>query len=180
MGSILGESVLNLPLAPYEFKEVKYHEFNFELPKKQYHDDDFYQKELARYKAEFEANINVLPKADLRILETAYQGSYVEMMMARNQDQIPTTIRSTIISFDDTLAIVYLPFELFSKIQDQIVKKSKYPHTFIVGYTFDGLGYFPDASSFDDGGYEVLSSGYKKEASTILINKVLHELNNHD
>lgn len=177
LGELLGSHCLELPFETLNVQDFNFNHFSFELPKKAYRDEAYYISELERYKTIFEDSTGKVSPGELRIIETAMQGSYVEWTMSKQIDKIPSTIPCSLITFGSKLALVYLPFELFSKIQDEIIEKSPFDHTLIIGYTFDGLGYLPDEASVKDGGYEVLSCTYEANAAGLLVDAVVKKLN---
>ena len=166
------------PGMPLEITDFDYREYNFEIPKKQYQTPEFYRQEIAKYQKKLEDNRGTMAAADLRLYETALQGIQVESQYAEFQDKIVTAVRCGILRLGQQAALVFLPFELFSKIADQITAAAKIPFTMIIGYSFDGLGYLPDLASFDQSGYEVLSCTYQKGAGETVADKVSELLNN--
>jgi hypothetical protein len=166
-----------LPGESFEVTDFDYSQHVIEIKAKEYQDEEFYLSEIERYTNELEAARDKLPASELRILETALEGINVEYRYSQYQDLIVTKVRCGILSLGDKLALVFLPFELFSKIADQIFAGSKVPYTMIVCYTFDGLGYLPDQASFDQAGYEVLSCTYEKGSGELVGEKVIELLN---
>lgn len=179
IGELLAQSCLDLKLEQLNLDNFSFNHFSFELPKKIFKDEAYYLAQLESTKNAFDSQKDSLSAGEVRILETAFQGSYVEWQLSKNSAKIPASIPAAVLHFDKTLAIVYLPFELFSKLQDNIIEQSPFKHTLVVGYTFDGLGYLPDADSAKEGGYEVLSSAYLETAGDVLVQAVLTELNKH-
>jgi len=56
------------------------------------------------------------------------------------------------------LIFVGIPGELFSTLGRQIEEVLKPKKVFVVGYASDYIGYIPDMSAYDEGGYETLST----------------------
>ena len=161
----------------FTVEDFDYQEYTFAIPKKKYEVEAYYKSEISKYEENLAAARGTMPAAELRLLETALEGISVEYQCSTTQDEIVTAIRCGILRLDDKLAMVFLPFELFSKIADQITAGSKVPHTMIVGYTFDGLGYLPDIASYEKSGYEVLSCTYEKGAGEKVADRVIALLN---
>ena len=69
-----------------------------------------------------------------------------------NEKSLTSEIQA--ISLGD-IALVSIPGELFVEYGLEIKKKSPFPHTFIVGYANDYVGYIPTLKAFGEGGYEV-------------------------
>lgn len=59
------------------------------------------------------------------------------------------------LKINSDIAIWSLPVELFCEISNEVRDRSPYTYTFYYGYTNGWLGYFPPASQFKHGGYEV-------------------------
>ena len=53
------------------------------------------------------------------------------------------------------VALVGVPGEMFAELGLAIRRRSPFRHTAIVGLANDEIGYIPDASAFDDGGYQL-------------------------
>lgn len=178
IGHIFAEEIKSLvPSEKFEIDEFSYDEHIFQLNKKEYQSEEFYLSEIAKYKQNLEDARGSMSAADLRILETALEGINVEYLFSQIQDEIDPNIRCGILRLGDKVAMVFLPFELFSKIADQITDGSNVPHTMIVGYSFDGVGYMPDSASFDQAGYEVLSCTYEKGSGERVGDSVIELLN---
>lgn len=66
-----------------------------------------------------------------------------------------------VVSLGD-IALVSIPGELFVEYGLEIKKKSPFPHTFIIGYANDYVGYIPTSKAFKEGGYEVRTGAASK------------------
>ena len=55
------------------------------------------------------------------------------------------------------VALVALPGEPFVELGLEIKRRSPAPHTFVVGYANDWVGYLPTQVAWEQGGYEVPS-----------------------
>ena len=53
------------------------------------------------------------------------------------------------------VALVALPGEPFVELGLEIKRRSPAPHTFVVGYANDWVGYLPTQVAWEQGGYEV-------------------------
>ena len=157
-------------------EDFQYTQHIIKLPKKHYESEEYYQAQIKEYEQTLADKKGKVSAGELRIFETALQGINVEYQYSKNQDKIVTDVTCGILKLGDAV-IVFTPFELFSKLADQIYAGSKAKHTMVVGYSFDGLGYLPDSASFDDGGYEVLSCRYARGAGELFAEKVIELIN---
>ena len=83
-----------------------------------------------------------------------------------------------VVSLGD-IALVSIPGELFVEYGLEIKKKSPFPHTFIIGYANDYVGYIPTLEAFQEGGYEVrlgLASKLDPKAGEMITGIVLEML----
>jgi len=176
---LFAEEIKNVDvIEKFTVDDFDYSEHYFDVPKKVYKEEEFYLSEIAKFENNLkEAIAASMPAADLRILETALEGIRVEYHYSTKQDQINISIRCGILRLADKVAMVFLPFELFSKLADQITAGSKVPYTMVVGYSFNGLGYMPDSASYDKSGYEILSCVYEKGSGEIVAESVIALLN---
>jgi neutral ceramidase len=83
--------------------------------------------------------------------------TWAEETLAQVQDgAAPTTVRAPVqVVGMGKMALVGIPGELFSGLGRQIKDATADVHTFIVGYANEGVGYIPDRSAYERGGYEV-------------------------
>ena len=78
------------------------------------------------------------------------------------------------------IALVSIPGELFVEYGLEIKRKSPFPHTFIIGYANDYVGYIPTLKAFQEGGYEVRTGAASKldpGAGEMINGKTLEILN---
>lgn len=81
------------------------------------------------------------------------------------------------LKINQDIAIWSLPVELFCEISNEIRDRSPYTYTFYYGYTNGWLGYFPPASQFQYGGYEIETvCPYTTQAESDLKNAVMSYL----
>lgn len=105
---------------------------------------------------------------------------YAEQILALNKiggKSLSSEIQ--VVSLGD-IALVSIPGELFVEYGLEIKKKSPSPHTFIIGYANDYVGYIPTLEAFQEGGYEVRTGAASKldpKAGEIITEKVLKILN---
>jgi Neutral/alkaline non-lysosomal ceramidase, N-terminal len=78
-----------------------------------------------------------------------------------------------------SVALLSIPGEPFTEINQQIVSQSPFPDTLFSGYSNGGFGYLPIRSAFAEGGYEVQISPFSADAADIVVKeglKMLREL----
>jgi hypothetical protein len=74
-------------------------------------------------------------------------------------------------------ALLSMPGEPFTEINQQIVERSPFQHTLFSGYSNGGFGYLPMPSAVEVGGYEVATSPFSPDAANIVINESIELLN---
>ena len=178
LGRLLGEQTFNqIKDTTFEaIENVTFNEYIFNLPMKEYHHENYYKEEIKKFSNLINSNQNT-NHGELRLLETTLQGIKKEYLMSLNKNYEPLLIPCAILTLNNH-ALVFLPFELFSKLDDEICKRSPYVSTYIIGYCFNCLGYLADKESYKEGGYEVLSSIYANGAGEILVDKIISLLKN--
>lgn len=67
------------------------------------------------------------------------------------------------------VALLSIPGEPFTEINQKIVADSPFPHTLFSGYSNGGFGYLPIKSMFEEGGYEVETTPFSSEAADVVI-----------
>jgi Neutral/alkaline non-lysosomal ceramidase, N-terminal len=78
-----------------------------------------------------------------------------------------------------SVALLSIPGEPFTEINQQIVSESPFADTLFSGYSNGGFGYLPIRSAFVEGGYEVQISPFSADAADIVVKeglKMLKEL----
>lgn len=178
LGGILADEVKSLVEATEsrDISSFSYVEHIVKLPKKQYENEEYYLKQIKEYEKTLADKKDQVSAAELRIYETALQGINVEYRYSQSQDKIVTDIPCGVLRLDNNV-VIFAPFEIFSKVADRIYAGSKAENTLVVGYSFDGQGYLPDAESFDNGGYEVLSCRYARGAGEVFADEVIKLIN---
>ncbi len=74
------------------------------------------------------------------------------------------------------IALLSIPGEPFTEINQQIVRESPFEHTLFSGYSNGGFGYMPIAAAFEEGGYEVEISPFAPQAAGIVVHEGLEML----
>lgn len=78
------------------------------------------------------------------------------------------------------IVFVAIPGELFSKLAYEIKSRSPFQNTYIIGYANDHIGYIPDKSAYQLGGYQIWT-GYhsliEKGTGELIVEKALDLLN---
>jgi neutral/alkaline ceramidase-like enzyme len=75
-----------------------------------------------------------------------------------------------------SVAMLSIPGEPFTEINEQIVKASPFAHTLFSGYSNGGLDYLAVRSAFDEGGYEIGMCPFAPEAAEIVVEECLDML----
>ena len=116
-----------------------------------------------------------LAKAALRVAEelpASQDDAEVSMSIKENILKIPyrrgrksSTICVSTLVFDDQLALVTIPGEIFIQHQLNLTKRSPVPNTFIMGLSYCGKGspyiiYIPTAKAAEEGGYGATECSY--------------------
>jgi neutral ceramidase len=70
------------------------------------------------------------------------------------------------------IAFVGLGGEIFTEVGQEIKKTSPFPYTFVLTHCNGAGGYLPTASSYPEGGYEVLNSPFAPGADQRLVKEV--------
>lgn len=71
------------------------------------------------------------------------------------------------------LAMVGIPGEPFVELGLALKRSPHYPHTLVVGYCNDLIGYIPTRAAYDDGGYEVDSARIAAGSGEEIVNAAL-------
>ena len=78
-----------------------------------------------------------------------------------------------------SVALICIPGEPFTEINQAIVARSPFPHTLFSGYSNGAFSYLPVRSAYAVGGYEVETSPFSPEAAEMVVEealRMLHEL----
>ena len=78
-----------------------------------------------------------------------------------------------------SVALICIPGEPFTEINEAIVARSPFPHTLFSGYSNGAFSYLPVRSAYPVGGYEVETSPFSPDAAEIVVEealRMLHEL----
>ncbi len=75
-----------------------------------------------------------------------------------------------------SIALLSVPGEPFTEINQQIVSGSPFVDTLFSGYSNGGFGYLPVRSAYEEGGYEVEVSPFSPEAADIVVKEGLQML----
>jgi len=116
---------------------------------------------------------------NLRPWESKVEGieSLIRTSAAVNGAQlIQTTLH--ILDFGE-VSFVGVPGELFSTLGNQIEEALKPKKVFVVGYASDYIGYIPDMSAYDEGGYETLSTLLQRGEGERIVQIIIEAIRNH-
>lgn len=76
-----------------------------------------------------------------------------------------------------SIALICIPGEPFTEINQAIVARSPFPHTLFSGYSNGAFSYLPVRSAYPAGGYEVETSPFSPDAAEIVVEEALRMLN---
>lgn len=172
LGTILGKKVLSIiPLAEdISVEELKIIREKVELPSRKIPHSEI---EKARKLVEEKE------MKKISLIDGLSEKVYAEQILSLSkisEKNLSSEIQA--ISLRD-IALVSIPGELFVEYGLEIKKKSPFPHTFIIGYANDYVGYIPTLEAFQEGGYEVRTGSASKldsKAGEIITKRVLEML----
>lgn len=159
IGMILAKEVINgINKTKYEYHNyIALIEKAFHLRKKKIPDKGELNKTISEYKRQLQELKNTnCHYGEIRMAETALHGSMILKLLKEYEENIEHEGSITAIKLGRG-CIVTEPAELFSKLGDRIMKESPFPTTMVMGYANGNIGYLPDKSSYEEGGYEALS-----------------------
>lgn len=116
--------------------------------------------------------------SNLRLYESKVEGinSLIEnTSILTDSEYIDTFIK--IISLDN-IVFVGIPGEIFSSLGKQIEDGLSPRKVVLVGYSWDYVGYIPDAKAYEEGGYETYSTLLEKGEGEKIVETVIKEVKN--
>ncbi|MEC9488687.1 MAG: neutral/alkaline non-lysosomal ceramidase N-terminal domain-containing protein [Halanaerobium sp.] len=162
LGTILGSRVAEL-VAGMEFKEVAdneiaYHSLSLDIDFKDFPPVEELEEKIAEAKEELtRLEGEGAEPGRMRIALTALQGAQIQKIIAENLSHFEKTGEFDVFRLGPA-GIVSMPGELFSRLARSIKDQSPLEFPFVIGYANGHLGYIPDRASYQQGGYEVLST----------------------
>lgn len=105
---------------------------------------------------------------DIRVATTRVEGAAIQVILAKElagRTRMETELQVLELG---PLGLIGLPGEPFVRTVLDIKAMSHMPHTAVISYANDEVGYFPDAHSFEAGTYEALSSPYQDDIAEML------------
>jgi len=137
-----------------------------ELPEREPFEKAYEEALLAAKNAKTEEERHAASRTAIRNKETLD-------LIDRGTDPIRTEVQ--VMRIGD-LALVATPGELFAELGLEIKQKSVAPHTFVVGYANDWIGYIVSPGTFAEGGYEASPGPWTRageEGGQIIVKKAL-------
>ena len=108
--------------------------------------------------------------------KTVYTAEYrPEIENGSMQKVYSNSLGTTVISIGD-VAFATLPVELHDTLGYRIKHESPFSLTFYCGYSNGASGYVPDSPAWDNGGYEVEETHFKRGTGEDLVTYLLSEL----
>ncbi|NMC12744.1 MAG: hypothetical protein GYA34_07650 [Chloroflexi bacterium] len=105
---------------------------------------------------------------EIRKATTRVEGAAGQLMMRKDLEGITSYASQMQVIIIDTLALVGIPGEPFTKTVLEIKSKSPLPNTAVISYANDYRGYFPDEDTIAQKSYEALVSPYGAETALML------------
>jgi hypothetical protein len=165
LGELLAFEVMEaLKKITYEdIQIISVKEKHFNLVPKELIDDETIKLKINEYEKKLaELNKNGGSQGDIRIAHTALQGLKIQKILAENISELEFDGFLNAIRIGNGIVLSH-PAELFSSLGYEIMSRSPYRTTMIIGYSNGYIGYLPDKSSFRKGGYESYSCHFKEE-----------------
>lgn len=137
-----------------------------ELPEREPFQKAYEEALLAAKNAQIEEEKHIVSRAVVRNKETLD-------LIDRGADPICTEVQ--VMRIGD-VALVATPGELFVELGLEIKQKSIAPHTFVIGYANDWIGYIVTPGTFAEGGYEASLGPWTKsgeEGGQIIVKTAL-------
>lgn len=114
----------------------------------------------------------LVKKTKIELLYAQLLLQNINKMQCRKSDKSTESIMLQAVKIGDC-ALVAFPGELFVEIGLRIKERSPFKYTYIVGYANGYVGYVPTEKAFQEGGYEVISTLFTREAGDIIIDESL-------
>jgi len=108
------------------------------------------------------------PHGEIRKAFTRLQGAQGQAMLQSalaGRGSVETELQ---LLFVGEAALIGMPGEPFTRIVLDLKEQSPFPHTAVVSYANDEVGYFPDSVSFETSTYEALISPYQETIAAAL------------
>lgn len=149
-----------------------FNEYSCTINSKNYFTKSEYEQKLN----EMNALISKTEKKKNRIYETMLIGLQKELNASQLIHPNTYDITFSILTFNNH-AFVFHPFELYSTLADKIIAKTSFDTCWLIGYSYDCLGYLLDKDSMKKPCYESYSSIFDEQAGETFAKKVINCLN---
>ena len=171
LGNILAGAVLST-LQSVEMKSearIAFRQHTVDLPRKAMPSLQEVEAQLAADRVELQ-KLEAEKATEQQILSARVRVFYSELLIHRikemtaeqGDDPIPVELQA--VAIGDTLLLA-VPVEMFVSIGLRIKQASPFERTIIVGYTNGHLGYLPCRETYEEGGYEAVSSRFAPESA---------------
>lgn len=162
LGTILGGQVVSL-VAQMDFVEVSNQQVDgcslkIDVDFKEFPPIEELENEIQRSKEELAClEKEGAEHARIRIAQTALQGAQIQKLISERLEELEKKAEINIWRLGP-VGLVSIPGELFSALGQKIKDNSPVGDTLVIGYANGHLGYIPDRVSYQQEGYEVLST----------------------
>lgn len=147
-------------------------EYSCTLNAKEYLTKNEYERKLN----EITVLVNKSENKMKRIYETMLIGLQKELNASQCVHPKTYDVPFSILIFNNH-AFVFHPFELYSTLADKIISQTFFDTCWLVGYSYNCLGYLLDEESMKFPSYEAYSSIFDKQAGETFTKKVINCLN---
>lgn len=177
IGNILGGEVLKLisqQATETQLYTIKAAHDRIEIDIRKFVDLPEAQRIFEEAKANLEkATTDKLEQGELRLVQSVFEGAALNLELIKKFEgikKISFIIKALRLN---EKTIVFIPGELFCKLG--LLLKAKFPGQIIISCYSNGyMGYIPDIESYDQGGYEVLSSMFAKGDGEKVVDRIIH------
>jgi hypothetical protein len=164
----------NILNEPYEIKSIG---FTINLKIKNLPSESLLEEQINESKKNLEkVDSKSISSQRLRLVQSKLEGLINEKHLVEgctNLKYIPVPV--SVIKIADVL-IIYIPGELFNCLGSYIKKELENYKIIICCYGGGYVGYIPDESVYDSGGYEVYSTPYEKYQGEYLVSSIVKKI----
>lgn len=174
-GSINRNSEMNRPLRiPCEIKSIS---FIINLKTKNLPSEDLLEHKINNSREDLrKAEIDNVYGPQLRLIQSKLEGLISQKHLIEGCTNIEyIKVKVSVIKIADVL-IIYIPGELFNCLGSYIKKELQNYKVIVCCYGGGYVGYIPDKSVYDSGGYEESSTPYEKNQGEYLVTSIVRKI----
>lgn len=109
-----------------------------------------------------------IPPGEERLYRTAFEGAQSEWALLQSGRWLEDEAEVVVLDLGAFGAVV-LPGEPFSSLGQAVRGRSPWAETMVAGYSNGHVGYLPDRTAYEEGGYEALAAHVAPEAGERLV-----------